>query len=115
MPIGRKRVAYRKLILGLIFLGAYVSLYGSYNFARSLEPSFKTKSLLTRIALFQVFGIFERAKYYAIWTMTEGAAVLTGLGFTGYTAEGASKWDGAANIDVAKIEFGENFKVGLDA
>jgi lysophospholipid acyltransferase len=113
MPIGRKRVAYRKMIEGLVFLGAFVTQYGSYNFSRALEPGFAAKPLLVRIALFQFFGIFERCKYYAIWTLTEGAAILTGLGFTGYSASGASQWDGAANISVWHIEFGENFKVSL--
>jgi lysophospholipid acyltransferase len=134
MPVGRKRVGYVKMAFGLFYLGLYVVFYGSYNFSVALQPSFAAKSLLTRcvhlivsctfrvladlytcsIALFQFYGIFERCKYYAIWTLTEGAAVITGLGFTGYSATGASKWDGAANINVANIELGENFKMILD-
>jgi lysophospholipid acyltransferase len=113
MPIGRKRVAYQKLVLGLAWLGAYVTLWGTYNFSRSIEPEFRARPLLARIALFQVFGIFERSKYYAIWTLTEGAAIISGLGFTGYGPSGASEWNGAANISVWHIELGENFKVSL--
>lgn len=64
-----------------------------------------------RIALFQVCGLFERAKYYALWTLTEGASILTGSGFTGYGPDGASLWEGAANVDVKNIELGPNFKV----
>jgi lysophospholipid acyltransferase len=112
MPTGRKRVAYRKMIIGLAWLGAYVTFYGSYNFTRVLEPWFAAKSFPVRVGLFQVFGIFERAKYYALWILTEGAAIQTGIGFSGYAASGASEWNGAANINVRNIELGENFKVG---
>lgn len=63
------------------------------------------------IGWFQVFGVVERAKYYALWTLTEGASILTGLGFTGYAPNGASLWQGAANVNIFNIEFGPNFKV----
>ena len=45
----------------------------------------------------------------------QGAAIVTGLGFSGYTASGASKWDGAANVNISVIEMPSNFKVLLDA
>jgi lysophospholipid acyltransferase len=93
-------------------------------------------NLVSRILLFQLGGPIERAKYYAIWTLTEvymlffsseygiylihlrypqGASVLTGLGFTGLNAKGEPQWDGAANVKVMQIEFAPNFKVLLDA
>ena len=67
-----------------------------------------------RIAFFQLCGFFERAKYYAIWTLTEGAAIVTGFGFTGYGPSGETLWKGAANVEVKNIEFAPNFKVLLD-
>lgn len=115
LPSGRKRTAYTKMLMGLIYLGLFVVLGGTYNFAAALTPSFAKKSLLTRIVLFQAFGPVERAKYYAIWTLTEGASILTGLGFTGFGPHGAAHWDGAANVKVLQIEFPSNFKVLLDS
>jgi lysophospholipid acyltransferase len=41
IPHGRKRVAYRKLLTGLAFLGLYVVLGGSYNFAATLTSDFE--------------------------------------------------------------------------
>lgn len=67
------------------------------------------------MAYFQVCGVIERSKYYAIWTLTEGASILTGLGFAGYSPSGASLWTGAANVDFMNIEFAPNFKVLLDS
>ena len=47
--------------------------------------------------------------------LTQGAAIITGLGFTGYNEEGRTLWDGAANIRVLNIEFAENFKMMIDS
>ena len=71
IPDGRKRVAYRKMFMGLIFLGVFVVFGGSHNFSAALTPWFASQPLLYRIAIFQIYGTLERSKYYAIWTLTE--------------------------------------------
>ncbi|KAF8816510.1 endoplasmic reticulum protein [Phlegmacium glaucopus] len=115
LPPGRKRAAYTKMFLGLVYLGAFVFYGGKYNYQVALKPEFMKYSLLMRIFLFQLGGPIERAKYYAIWTLTEGASILTGLGFTGFNAKDEPQWDGAANVKVMQIEFAPNFKLLLDA
>ncbi|KAJ6627426.1 endoplasmic reticulum protein [Mycena sp. CBHHK59/15] len=115
IPSGRKRVAYRKMVSGLVYLGIFVVFSGTWNFSISLTPWFVEQSLFSRIAIYQVCGVVERMKYYAIWTLTEGASILTGLGFTGFTPTGETLWNGAANVDVLAIELPSNFKVLLDA
>ncbi|KAJ3495292.1 hypothetical protein NLJ89_g10651 [Agrocybe chaxingu] len=115
LPPGRKRAAYTKMFLGLVYLGLFV-LYGpTYNFSVASDPEFMKKSLFERIVLFQLGGPIERCKYYAIWTLTEGASILTGLGFTDIGIHGKPMWDGAANVKVWQIEFPPNFKVLLDS
>jgi lysophospholipid acyltransferase len=54
-------------------------------------------------------------EYVIIVASFQGASILTGLGFTGYTSSGASLWEGAANVDIMNIEFAPNFKVLLDS
>jgi lysophospholipid acyltransferase len=71
--------------------------------------------LLYRIIYFQFCGFVERCKYYAIWTLTEGASILTGLGFTGFGPSGNSLWEGAANVKMLEIEIPSNFKVVVDS
>ncbi|KAF5337018.1 hypothetical protein D9611_002943 [Ephemerocybe angulata] len=115
VPSHRKRAAYTRMLLGLIYLGVFVVLGPTYNYAAALTPSFASRSLLNRIVYFQAFGPVERCKYYAIWTLTEGASILTGLGFTGFGPHGEAHWDGAANVKVLTIELPSNFKVLLDA
>jgi lysophospholipid acyltransferase len=150
LPPGRVRAAYTKLFFGLVYLVAFVLYNGKYNYRVALKPEFMKhsllmryvfiyflmcqgcKSLFYRILLFQLGGPFERARYYALWTLTEvylpvfflqninssipqGASILTGLGFTGFNAKGEPQWDGAANIKVMEIEFAPNFKSILDS
>jgi len=96
LPPGRKRVAYTKMFMGLLYLGLFVVFGATHNFSAALEPSFTEKSILVRcadlgyyiswlscltrfhvrIGLFQVYGFFERSKYYAIWTLTEVRHIL---------------------------------------
>ncbi|EIN10257.1 MBOAT-domain-containing protein [Punctularia strigosozonata HHB-11173 SS5] len=115
VPSGRKRVAYRKLATGLAWLGLYVVYSGKYNYGVGVQDWFAQKPFLFRFLYWQVCGTMERSKYYALWMMTEGAAIFTGLGFTGYSLTGASQWAGASNVDVLQIEFAPNFKVLLDS
>ncbi|KAG8218294.1 MBOAT, membrane-bound O-acyltransferase family-domain-containing protein [Butyriboletus roseoflavus] len=115
VPDGRKRVAYHKMLIGLVFLGLFVALGPSYNFAIALTPQFAEQNLFHRIIVFQFCGFIERSKYYAVWTLTEGASILTGLGFTGFGPSGESLWEGAANIKILEIELPSNFKVLLDS
>ncbi|KZV75106.1 MBOAT-domain-containing protein [Peniophora sp. CONT] len=115
IPDGRKRVAYGKGLLGLVFLITFVIMHGSLNASLMLQPWFLRKPFWFRIGYMQACQFIERTKYYGIWTLTEGAAILTGFGFTGYTPSGKSIWHGAANLDVVNVEFAPNFKVLLDS
>jgi lysophospholipid acyltransferase len=70
---------------------------------------------MRRILILQIAGFVERSKYYGVWILTEGASILTGLGFTGYGPSGVPTWNGAANVEVWKIEVPENFKGLVDS
>lgn len=48
VPRGRKRVAYRKMVMGLIYLGLYVVLGGQYNYSIAIQDWFAQKSFLYR-------------------------------------------------------------------
>ncbi|KAF5393923.1 hypothetical protein D9757_000377 [Collybiopsis confluens] len=115
LPTGRKRVGYRKMFTGLAFLGVFVVFGGKNNFGVMVTDWFAEQSWGKRRALRALYGTCERTKYYAIWTLTEGASILTGYGFTGFTATGQSTWNGAANVIPLAIELPTNFKVLLDS
>ena len=48
IPDGRKRVAYRKMLTGLVFLGVFFGLIPSYNMANTITPWFAEKTFLYR-------------------------------------------------------------------
>jgi lysophospholipid acyltransferase len=48
IPAGRKRVAYRKMLFGLVYLGIFVVFSGTWNYGISMTPWFVEQSLLYR-------------------------------------------------------------------
>ncbi|ORY32801.1 MBOAT, membrane-bound O-acyltransferase family-domain-containing protein [Naematelia encephala] len=116
VPHGRKRVAYLHLVLGLVFLGVY-AVYGQRAaYSRILTPTWYTWGWLTRFGFIQLAGFIARTKYYALWSLTEGACILTGIGFNGYDPKtGRTLWNRVRNINILSIETAESFKVLFDS
>ena len=54
VPSGRKRVAYRKMIIGLGFLGLFVSMGGTYNYSVTLQSWFTSRSLFYKYVHFWI-------------------------------------------------------------
>jgi lysophospholipid acyltransferase len=48
LPPGRKRVAYKKMFMGLLYLGLFVVFGAKHNFSTALEPSFTKKNVIMR-------------------------------------------------------------------
>jgi lysophospholipid acyltransferase len=131
VPKGRKRVAYMRGALGLAFLITYSLLSPSFTYSRVLKKEWLTHSLFVRLVLIQFIGFIERTKYFGVWKLSEvshvwtnatllmvirqGACIVTGLGFSGYDAEGRSTWDDIANINIPWVEMAPNFKILLDS
>ncbi|KAI0303083.1 MBOAT, membrane-bound O-acyltransferase family-domain-containing protein [Russula brevipes] len=115
IPNGRKRTAYRKMLFALAYLGIYMGVAPKISFHTAVTDWFLEQSLPYRILIVQIAGFVERSKYYGVWILTEGASILTGLGFTGYGPSGVATWNGAANVEVWKIEVPENFKGLVDS
>ncbi|KAE9418196.1 hypothetical protein Angca_009004, partial [Angiostrongylus cantonensis] len=49
------------------------------------------------------------SRYCAMWMITEGAAILNGLGYNGKDRNGEDRWDGVRDIHVWKWETGSDF------
>lgn len=56
-----------------------------------------------------------RSKYYHAWLLGEAVCNASGMGFSGYTADGTPKWDLISNIDIIRFEFSLNFRETLEA
>ncbi|KAH8088169.1 MBOAT, membrane-bound O-acyltransferase family-domain-containing protein, partial [Filobasidium floriforme] len=127
IPKGRKSSAYRKLVTGLIMLGIYAVFGGQWSYGRIIDPElakvgwWASKGILRKWMYVMIAGFIARTKYYALWSISEGACILTGIGFNGYSTgspvSDAPKalWDRVENIDIWKIETAQSFKVLFDS
>ena len=62
LPPGRKRAAYTKMFLGLVYLGAFVFYGGKYNYQVALKPEFMKNSLLKRYVFLFICEGFRACK-----------------------------------------------------
>lgn len=60
--------------------------------------------LWKRLAVLWTCGLTARWKYYFIWSVSEAALILGGLGFSGRSADGSPRWNRAQNVDILKVE-----------
>ena len=73
-------------------------------------------SFVRRVWLLHMLGFTTRMKYYGVWTLTEGACILSGLGYAGIdTKTGKILWNRLQNVDPIAQETAQNTRAYLDA
>lgn len=115
-PVRKKRKIPRsgtpamiKAVTGLGWIGAFVYLSGSFNYEELVGESYMKYGILRRIFILHMVGLVSRFKYYGVWTMTEGACILAGLGFNGVDpVTGKVSWNRLQNIDPIAVETAQN-------
>ncbi|KAK0544074.1 Lysophospholipid acyltransferase [Tilletia horrida] len=118
-PSGRFPAAAKELLIGIVATALFSMFGATYTYEKLILPAsqggFADRSVLAKIGLMQVAGLAARLKYYGIWSLTNGACVLSGLAYNGVKPNGREKWDRCRNIDIVHIEFANNWKELLDA
>lgn len=109
------RVALLKFLEGVAWIVLWVKItpYISLPFAQS--SAFTKESLAYRAFYLVALGFTYRLKYYGAWSISEGACILSGLGFNGKTKDGRYKWDRVKNVDPYAFETGQNTFALLEA
>lgn len=54
-------------------------------------------------------------KYLAVWLLSEGSCIISGISFNGKTEDGVAKWDGLRNIQVSVYETMHTFQDCIDS
>ncbi|ETN45610.1 uncharacterized protein HMPREF1541_09442 [Cyphellophora europaea CBS 101466] len=109
------RPALMKCLTGLAWLGAYLALSPRFNTAAVTSRDYMSYSLLRRIGMLWALGIATRTKYYAVWTLTEGACILSGLGYNGMSpSTNTPRWDRLENVNPFGIELAQNSRAYLE-
>lgn len=115
-PVGRRRVALLHFAIGIFFLAIFSLLGARGSFERVLTPTWYTWGKAQQFGFIQFCAFVARTKYYAVWSMSEGACIQSGLGFNGYDPKtGRTLWNRVRNINILAIETSESFKVLLDS
>jgi hypothetical protein len=60
-----------------------------------------------------ISGIIVRLKFHAAWKVSESIGIISGLGFG--IENGKYVFNKCENVDILKVEFGENPKVMMDS
>lgn len=110
-------VALKKVIEGAFWAVLFLKVAPYFDVKYVLSGDLvKEHGFFYRIFYFWILGFTFRLKYYTIWTIAEGACILSGIGYNGYDAETDSfKWNRVQNIDPWTFETGQNVHACLES
>ena len=104
-----------KAATGLVWILVFLKLSAWYNVDKVLNDSYMSYSLPRRIWLIYTLGFTSRTKYYGVWTLTEGACILSGIGYNGVNPTTKRiRWDKVENVDPWGIESAQNSRAYLE-
>lgn len=101
--------AFKKAVIGLLWIGAFVYLGGIFTTEFVLSDEFLTFGFPRRMLTVYLLGFTSRLKYYGVWSLTEGACILSGLGYNGFDPKsGKVFWNRLENVDPWSLETAQN-------
>ena len=106
--------AAMKAAIGAIWIFLFLKFVGWYNAELVLGDGYMKYGFLRRVWFLQMLGISTRMKYYGVWNLTEGACILSGIGYNGTDAKtGRAKWNRLQNVNPWGIESAQNSRAFL--
>lgn len=101
--------ATKKALAGLGWIFAFLQLGSLYSQELVLSETFMQYSFLRRVWILHMLGFTARLKYYGVWCLTEGACVLSGMGYNGFDPKsGKVFWNRLENVDPWSLETAQN-------
>ena len=117
---GKRRIprsgtpATLKAVTGLFWIYMFLQFNGWYNPELVLGDTFMQYSFLRRVWILEMLGVTSRMRYYGIWYLTEGACILSGLGYRGVDPKsGKVLWNRLQNVNPWGIESAQNTQAYL--
>lgn len=103
------RPAMLKMGIGLAWILVFLQFAGIYYPEYMLTPEFMEHNFFYRVFVLHMVGFVTRMKYYGVWTLTEGACILSGIGYNGVDpVTGKASWDRLQNVKPLGIELAQN-------
>lgn len=104
-----------KLATGLVWILCFLNFSGWYNTDILLSDSYMEYGIARRVWMLHMTSFTARMKYYGVWCMTEGACILTGMGYNGFDpVTGKVSWDKVRNIYPWGVESAQNTRAYLE-
>ena len=98
-----------KAFIGLFWIFVFLQFNGLYNPALVLGDEFMTYNFIRRVWILEILGFTSRMRYYGVWYLTEGACILSGLGYRGVDPKtGKALWNRLQNVNPWGIETAQN-------
>ena len=100
---------------GVAWIFLFLKLSPWYNQELVLGDKFTEYGFLRRVWTLEMLGFTTRLKYYGVWSLTEGACVLSGMGYKGIDPKsGRVQWDKLRNVNPWGIESAQNSRAYLE-
>ncbi|MCJ1385934.1 lysophospholipid acyltransferase [Xylographa soralifera] len=107
--------AAMKAIAGLAWIFLFLKFSTWYNVDLVLGNQYMQYSFLRRVWILEMLGFSTRLKYYGVWSLTEGACILSGLGYKGIDPKtGRVQWNRLQNVNPWGIESAQNSRAYLE-
>lgn len=104
-----------KATAGLAWIFAYLKFSGLYYSELVTGDEYMNYGFFRRVWLLHMLGFTARMKYYGVWTLTEGACILSGLGYRGIDPQtGRVQWNRLQNISPWRVETAQNTREYLE-
>lgn len=101
--------AMKKAVSGVIWLLLYIIFRGKFDPSLLLKDEFESLPFLRRVFLLHMVGFVARWIYYSVWSLSEGACILTGLGYNGFDPHtGQAHWNHLENVNPVGLETAQN-------
>ncbi|KAL8848683.1 MAG: hypothetical protein Q9221_006293 [Calogaya cf. arnoldii] len=107
--------AAMKAIVGLIWIFLFLKFSAWYNTDLVTGNDYMKFGFLRRVWILEMLGFSTRMKYYGVWSLTEGACILTGLGYKGIDPKnGRVQWSRLENVNPWGVETAQNSRAYLE-
>ncbi|KAI8977287.1 MBOAT, membrane-bound O-acyltransferase family-domain-containing protein [Mycotypha africana] len=113
VPLGVKPTMLN-MLKSICFIGVIVFMSPYCNAGAVDSAHFRQLSYFNKIVYLNVAAFVARCKYYVAWLLSEGACILCGFGFNGFSANGTPLWNRFTNIVITKCEFAQSVKEMVD-
>ena len=104
-----------KAVTGLLWIFAFLNFSKWYNSDSVLGDQYLKFGFPRRVWMLEMLGVTTRMKYYGVWTLTEGACILSGLGYKGVDPKtGKVDWNRLQNVNPFGVELAQNSRAYLE-